>query len=132
MQKPQHPAEGERVGKDQRDALLMRMRKAVEALQASPREKFDAVAHCMILAHDSAALLELLFGRDKLKQWMESDDPRFDRFASRLKMSLERIRGYLDSVSELFAPGGDVVREKITTAQREIEAVLERFSAQGR
>ena len=109
----------------ERAEILAALKADIAELETGPDE-FDEVGSVFSLFQHVLALLPSSYDGDRLRGWRDLDDPAFDRFASKLKTTLEDQREYLDGIAGVLEIEGDVVADKIAARRAEIDQLLAR------
>ncbi len=114
--------------------IIAKIKADIEALEGSDPDnsdmdnsnpdEFDMVDGVTAILGDAVELIRQRYDHPRLKALHDDEDPAFDRFASRMKSSLEAQQKYLSSLSELFTTDSNLVSEKLTAAQGRIDEII--------
>lgn len=108
----------------QHTEIIAKIKADIETLEGSDLDEFDMVDGVTAILVDAVDLIQQRYDHPRLKALQDDEDPAFDRFASRMKNSLETQQNYLSSLSELFTTEPDLVSEKLTKAQGKINKII--------
>ncbi len=109
----------------ERAEILAALKADIAELETG-QDEFDEVGSVFSLFQHVLALLPSSYDIDRLRGWRDLDDPAFDRFASKLKTTLEAQREYLDGIAGVLEIEGDLVADKIAARRTEIDQLLAR------
>lgn len=104
--------------------IIKQIKNGIASLETGGQD-FDMITAVFLILHQTINLLWIICSKEKVQGWKEMDDPSFYRFASQLKKGLELQCDYLNTISSKFSIEGDIIAQKITAYQNQINSLLE-------